>query len=620
MRKRFIYIALIIISMIVCSIPSYSKTYYGFGFEIVPKYINNTTKMTVSNVVSNSSADQNNMKNGAIINKINGKDFTKANYTDVLNALYMNTKLQILLENNEQPIEIYADTPISKKNLKKMKYLEKSMKYFTKKKLKNKDIVKAYSYLTDAINSDPNDVFLRYIRVNITQAAIQETWIPELAEILIQDYIDIFNITNNPDYIMATGDIYIKLNDPSNAEKYYNKAIQTVNNNSIKKQVYFRMFNYYYGNNEFESFLTYYNKLLPITNNEEKLSLYYSIADKYKSDNNIESAVAYYNKFISLTKSKKEKQAIYLIIAEYYSNTNEYSKAISYWNKFLQMSTTNKEKIMAYQYISYLYDKAGNYNLAVQNAQKILNLNPKDLYAIEYMLTYYFSQKKYASCLPYVTKLIYLVPEEKNAYYLSRSLLYNKLNNLPNSYKDAQIVYNDSINREQKMAALYLMIEAKEKLIANSLNGIKSYFKQPSWKDFSPAAYIYVIGDENSTASYWANRRTTFYDSIDRCRSKYSAANLTKCYTDVVKKEEQLNNKYYYWLGQAREQQVKYIEYTRQQALLREQYNNQQRLQEQLINGLYRVQTAPQNYNVNVNGTINSNVNMYGTMYHRYGY
>ena len=55
-------------------------------------------------------------------------------------------------------------------------------------------------------------------------------------------------------------------------------------------------------------------------------------------------------------------------------------------------------------------------------------------------------------------------------------------------------------------------------------------------------------------------------------------------------------------------------------AKLREQYNNQRMLQNQLINGLYRVQTAPQNYNVNVNGTMYHDVNVNGTMWHHYGY
>lgn len=69
-----------------------------------------------------------------------------------------------------------------------------------------------------------------------------------------------------------------------------------------------------------------------------------------------------------------------------------------------------------------------------------------------------------------------------------------------------------------------------------------------------------------------------------------------------------------------RQQQERNMEYMRQQALLREQYNNQRMLQNQLINGLYRVQTAPQNYNVNVNGTMYHDVNVNGTMWHHYGY
>ena len=361
---------------------------------------------------------------------------------------------------------------------------------------------------------------------------------------------------------------------------------------------------YYYDKDNIELAIPYYNKLLPLVNNEDKLKIYCAIADKYKDNYQIDKAITYYNKYIALTKSKEEKLAIYATISDYYTIHSEYPKAINYWTKFLQISTTNKEKIIAYQQMVDLYDKSGNYNLAIQNAQKILNLDSKDLYAVKYLAAYYLSKNNYSACIPYLTKLIYLEPNEKYTYYLERANLYKKLNNLTNSRNDAEIVYNETSDRDQRVFALYIIIEVNEQKIINSLKNNKIYSKAPSWKELSPSTYTYAIGDEDSIAQYWANRRNNFYNGTQNCMSRYNGSNLTKCYADVVKNEEQLNSKYYYMVDLKIRQQERNLEYMRQQALLREQYNNQQMLQNQLINGLYRIQTAPQTYNVNVNGSM----------------
>lgn len=620
MKKIFLFLSLTIVSMFTLMLPSFAKTYYGFGFDIVPKYINNATKMTVSNVVPGSSVAKNDIKNGDVIKEINGKEFATPDFAKIVEALYVNTTLQILLENKSQPIEIIADTPIPEKDITTLKYIGKITKCLTKKKVKEKDIAKARIYLDEAIVNDPNNVYLRYMRINSINPTTNENLNPAQLECLIQDYLAIYNITNDPQYLQAVGYTYLKLQDPQNAEKYYNEVIKIVNTNEIKKNIYSQMSYYHYERNDMNYAQKWFDKLIPLANNEEKLKIYYTVAEKYKDNYQIDKAITYYNKYISLTTSKEEKQAIYATIANYYSTHSEYTKAINYWTKFLQTSTTNKEKITAYQNITDLYDRAKNYNLAVQNAQKILTIDSKDVFAIKYMAAHYLKNNNYSACIPYVTKLIYLEPYEQYTYYLERAILYDKLGNITNSCKDAEVVYNGSSSREQKMTALFILVEANEKRIVNSLKNNKDYFKTPSWKELSPATYTYVIGDEGSIAQYWADRRTNFYKGTQSCMSKYSGTNLTKCYADIVKNEEQLNNKYYYMVEVQRQQQERNMEYMRQQALLREQYNNQRMLQNQLINGLYRVQTAPQNYNVNVNGTMYHDVNVNGTMWHHYGY
>lgn len=356
--------------MFTLMLPSFAKTYYGFGFDIVPKYINNTTKMTVSNVVHGSSVANNDIKNGDIIKEINGKEFATPDFAKIVETLYMNNTLQILLESKSQPINILADTPIPEKDITTLKYIGKIAKCLTKKKVKEKDISKARTYLDEAIANDPNNVYLRYMRINSINPINNENLKPAQLECLIQDYLAIYNITNAPQYLQAVGYTYLKLQDPQNAEKYYNKVIKIVNTNEIKKNIYSQMSYYYYDRNDIDLAIPYYDKLLPLINNEDKLKIYYAIAEKYKDNYQIDKAIAYYNKYISLTTSKEEKQAIYATIANYYSTYSEYTKAINYWTKFLQISTINKEKITAYQNITDLYDKAKNYNLAVQNAQK----------------------------------------------------------------------------------------------------------------------------------------------------------------------------------------------------------------------------------------------------------
>ena len=620
MKKIVLFLCLTIVSMFTLMLPSFAKTYYGFGFNIVPKYVNKATRMTVANVVSGSSVEKNNIKNGDIIKEINCKDFSTPDFSNVFEALYLNTSLKILLENHPQPIEVVADTPLSEKDIKTLKYLGKYAKYITKKKVKKRDAEKAFLYLSEAINNDPNNAYLRYIRSNTLTEVIKEDFDSNIAAIVIQDYLAIYDITNDPEYLQGVGYLYLRSEDIPNAEKYFNEAIKIINTNEVKKHIYSQMSYYYYEKNDIEAAIKYFDKLLPVTNNDEKLKIYYAIAEKYKDNYQIDKAITYYNKYITLTKSKEEKQSIYVTIAQYYSTHSEYTKAINYWTKFLQISTTNKEKITAYQNIVDLYDKAGNHTLAIQNAQKILTMDSKDLYAVKYLATYYLSKDNYSACLPYLTKLIYLEPSEQYTYYLERAAIYKKLNNFTNCIKDAEVVYNGASSREQRMIAIGMIVEVNEQKIINSLKNNKNYSKTPSWKELSPSTYTYAMGDEGGLAQYWADRRTNFYKGTQSCMSKYSGANLTKCYADVVKNEEQLNSKYYYMVDLQRQQQERQVEYMRQQALLREQYNNQRMLQNQLINGMYQVQTAPRNYNVNVNGTMYHDVNVNGTMYHHYGF
>ena len=618
MKKVFLSFVLAIISMFVVVLPSFAKTCYVFGFDIIPKYINNTMKITIDNVVQGSSAAKNGIKNGDIIKNINGKEFLESEYANVVEILYMNTILQILLEDSPQPIKVIADTPMSEKDLKTLKYLSKYAKFITKKNIKKGDISKGFLYLNKAIENDSSNVYLRYIRSNFLIEMIKDDFDYIKAGQILEDYLIIYDITNDPKYLEGIGYLYIKLDDPLNAEKYYNDAIKIINTKEIMKNAYHQLSYYYYEKNNIESAIKYYNKLLPLVNKEEQLKIYYVIAEKYKENNQIDKAIVYYNKYIALTKSKNEKQAIYAIISDYYANHYEYSNAINYWNKYLQISTSNKERIIAYQQIVDIYDKLGNYSLAIQNAQKILNLDSNNLYAVKYFVTYYMSKNNFSACIPYITKLIYLEPTEQYKYYLGRAILYDKLNNYTNSCKDAEIVYNGTNIRNQKLTALYIIIEANEKKIANSLNYNKNYLKIPSWKKIAPTIYTYVVGDEDNVAQYWANRRTNFYKNTQDCMLKYSGQNLIKCYTDVVKNEELLNNRYYYLAEVQRQQQERNLEYVRQKALLEEQYNNQRLLQNQLIDGLYRVQTAPQNINVNVNGNIQQDVNINGTMWHYY--
>ena len=207
--NKFIKIVLIFLFIYIVTLPAVSKTYYGFGFDIIPKYINKATKMTISNVVPGSSAANNNIKNGDIIKEINGEEFSTPDYTKVFNVLYMNTSLQILLENNSKPIEVVANVPISDKDLKTLKYLGKYAKCLTKKKIKKRDATKAFLYLNKAIINDPYNVYLRQIRATALLQIIKDNFDNTIAEILIQDFLVIYDITKDPEYLRALGYIYI---------------------------------------------------------------------------------------------------------------------------------------------------------------------------------------------------------------------------------------------------------------------------------------------------------------------------------------------------------------------------------------------------------------------------
>lgn len=587
-----------------------------FGFDIIPKYVNNSTQTVITNIVPNSSASKNNINDGDVIKELNGKDVQLYDLFEIMELLYCNDKINVLFAKNNEPVEICADVLVSKEKLEALTYYSKFLKYFLKKNNNLKKIKKGFSCLCTAIKIEPDNLFYRYSRVEIVKTILEEiNWSNnDLINILILDQTLMFDKTNIPNYSEDIGYSYEFLNDDDNVEKYYNKAVVIYNNASDSKRIYSKLAQYFYNRKCIEKSAIYYNKLLPLVSDEEKASIYFLLGNTYKDNDNIETALIYYNKYILLLKSNKEKMNMYLVIANYYNSKQEYSKSIKYWYKFLQLADNNNDKIIALQNILYAYDDLKNYTSALQIAQKILNINKNDIYTITYLLTYYYNRNNYIACIPYLTKLIYLNKEDKYKNYLFRALLYEKLKNYTNSYNDAFVVYNHSDDESQKITAVYIMVDSMEHKIANSLKNCKNYVKIPSWLDIAPSNFIYVTGTENQYASYWAERRNKFYNDIKIGMSRYQGNNLIKYYSDIIKREEKENNKYYYVMEVIRQNHERQLEYIQAQELQREAYERQRALQNQLINGLYMIKTTPQTYNMN----IQHNIDLKGNVYHYY--
>jgi len=650
MKKILLFLVVTIFSSF---LTCYAKDYYTYGFGIVPKYVKGETNLTVTDVIKDSSADKNNLKDGDVIVKINDKSISEINDADLFSYMFLSQELNIVKKDGKA-ISVIADTKVSPATKKSTSYLVKSLKYFNKEKMKGKDILKGFKYLSFAIDTEPNNLLYRKIRISILEECVKQSKdiATVLIDTLIEDYNKLYEIVGDPHVYYQIAQAHLLVDDSAKAEEYYNKVIEQIPTNDMRKQVYEDLANYYY-DNSFEECVKYYNKLLPLVNNKEKekiltiiankykdlndmtnavlyynkilplvdnnkkMSIFLVIADKYKSNDDIANAITYYNKFINLCNSTEKKLSIYATIAVYYANHNNTSKSVEYWTKFITNSKSNKDKIIGYQNIVDLYKKNQKNELAFKNAQQILNLNSKDIYAINFMYEYYSAKQQYAQTIPYITKLIYLEPSREAEYYLLRSIMYDKINKLGSAYADVQKAFTmmDNSNQYKQLAVQHLVF-VSEKRISNSLKGYKNYVKEPSWFKIAPASYVYAIGYENSLAQYWANRRASFYTEINNGITKYTGDNLVKCYTDIMNSEDTKNREYSNAIASIRYEQQKQLDYVRARAIMSEQYANQSRLQQQLINGLYAVQTAPQTYNVKVQHSGNLDVNYYGTMNH----
>ena len=523
-----------------------AKTYYGFGFDIIQKYVNNKIEMVITNISPMSSAYKNNIKDGDIVKKINDKDVLTSQ--DVFAALYYNQKLSILLADKDKPIEIIADTPIPEEQIKTFKEMAKFSKYLSKENIKEKDIVKALKHLNNAIDYAPNKFFLRSIRINLMMTVLSEDNYKDedMFNLLVFDILASYEETKYPIFLSALCNLYLKVDDIDNAEKYCNLAIEEVNNNKFTRELYNTLYEYFYEHNNTKKASAYADKMIPFSTNEEKLSICFGMGEKYKENYDIEKAIEYYNKCIEYAKDNDVAFSVYATIADYYTEKEDYPKALYYRQRSLKVASDNKRKVIAGEHILDLYVKCSNSVGAVQASQNLLKMDKNNLYALMFLSGYY-SNNNYSVCIPYVTKLIYLVPDEKYDYYLLRASLYYNLNNLNNAYNDAKVAYEQSVDKEQRTSALVAMMTVLDTKIINSLKGNKKY-QPPSWRYIAPENYIFALGNEDEEAQYWAFRRKRFYNDILNGMHKYSGNDLIKFYTRIMQRE--FNDNEYYLMGQ----------------------------------------------------------------------
>lgn len=212
----------------------------------------------------------------------------------------------------------------------------------------------------------------------------------------IQKYnqaLKIFEKVGVSEYYVQTlvniGNLYSKLNDFSNAQKYYDKALE--NKSYLKDPDLISLFNQigvnYQKNGNFKYAMSYFEKAFNSCDlGKHNLILaitYQNIGILYIAWDKKENALKYLEKGLEVSKSVGSKQfinSITLMIADCYLDLNQNNKAKDYYTQILNDDHTSKDifvEARGYLGLAKVYNKEHLYDKAIKYSSEALDLFEK---------------------------------------------------------------------------------------------------------------------------------------------------------------------------------------------------------------------------------------------------
>ena len=175
---------------------------------------------------------------------------------------------------------------------------------------------------------------------------------------LVTKYVNEF--PNNADYLNKLGVLYDNLDNYSEAEKYYLKAIERGNYNAISNLAYV-----YYEKEEYEKAIKYYKEYQKIADNTDN---YYWIAAAYDNLEDYKNAKEWHLKATKYDKDGFSENLLGII----YAKEGNQKEALKWYSAAIE-----KGNLWAYESLAALYISMGDYKTADKWARKGLELAKK---------------------------------------------------------------------------------------------------------------------------------------------------------------------------------------------------------------------------------------------------
>ena len=172
---------------------------------------------------------------------------------------------------------------------------------------------------------------------------------------LVSKYVSEF--PNNADYLNKLGVLYDNLDNYSEAEKYYLKAIERGNYNAISNLAYV-----YYEKEDYEKAIKYYKEYQKIADNTDN---YFWIGASYEELEDYKNAKEWFLKVTKFEKDGSSENRLGLIA----ENEGNQKEAIKWY-----LASIQKGNLWAYDNLAVLYIGLGDYDNAEKLVKKGMNL------------------------------------------------------------------------------------------------------------------------------------------------------------------------------------------------------------------------------------------------------
>lgn len=172
---------------------------------------------------------------------------------------------------------------------------------------------------------------------------------------LVSKYVNEF--PNNADYLNKLGVLYDNLDNYSEAEKYYLKAIERGNYNAISNLAYV-----YYEKEDYEKAIKYYKEYQKIADNTDN---YFWIGASYEELEDYKNAKEWFLKVTKFEKDGSSENRLGLIA----ENEGNQKEAIKWY-----LASIQKGNLWAYDNLAVLYIGLGDYDNAEKLVKKGMNL------------------------------------------------------------------------------------------------------------------------------------------------------------------------------------------------------------------------------------------------------